>query len=611
MAGDPFSVNHVNWLPGSVGPSSGFFEGFNSAYDRQYVVDSMYGLEDEVFDRWTKSLTKLETTTGQRFEMPLEHRDINNYVAAIEGKDPSLFYQQINLQGFNPQELTAKREAFAKANDAIKSLNNPDIPTMEDIVREVKQQRLDILQRSSEVDETGGFGATLGSFAGGVAGSFSRRDPLLVGSLPIGGWGRTAAARIATETGVIGGIEAVQQYAKVEPTRELLSEEPGSPLQNVLYAMVGAGLFRGGLEGAGKVVGKFNEGRASGLLAQERAANESWINSEKLREVLEANPQSPTARAGRHIFDTEDLVEVHNPYGDSEFGRRQFIADVEDIQRIFNGQPDTAIARFTPDQTIDLTKVDSNVELVREKRPEIVDQLEVAQGRLAEIDRQIVEAQDNIGELSVADAIARVDVDSGGLARSLEADLNNPQLTRAARAEIERKLDVIIESLGGAERIAAETKNATIRPKKELQSLRSSRKAANKRLREARQQFDEALRLTQAEARVIETLNRPMVDGRQKPVGPRFNPSDNRPDVVSTRSEEIKVAEETLDDTSESVANGLETDEGIDLGNGKVIDPEFRFSDPDNPMAEISARQLANEIKLDEQLLAAMKVCAI
>jgi hypothetical protein len=609
--GDPFSTNHVNWLPGSAGPSSGFSEGFDAGYDRQYVVDSMYGMEDEVYDRWQKSLIKLEAATGQRFEMPLEHRDINNYVAAVEGKDPSLFYQQITMQGFDPTELTKKREAFAKANDNIKLLNNPDIPTMEDIVREVKAQRLEILQRGTQVDETGGFGATLGSFTGGVLGTFSRRDPLLVGSLPVGGFGRTIGVRILTEAGVIGGIEAVQQYAKVEPTRELLGEEPGSPLQNVLLAMVGAGLFRGGLEGGAKVVGRFNEGRASRVLDRERAANELWVNSKKFKELIDTQLQSPSARAARHIFETEDLVDIHNPYGDTEFGRRQFIADVESVQRVFNGEPDTAIARFIPDQTIDLTAVNPDAELVRARRPEVVDQLEAAQTRLADVDRQIVEAQDSIGDLSVADAIARVDPDSGGLARSLEADLDNPQLTRAARDVIEKKLDVIIESLGGAERIAVEAKNATIKPKKVLQTLRASRKAASKGLRAARNQFDEALKLSQAEARVIESLNKPVVDGRQPTRGPHFDPSDNRPDVVATRSEELTKTEEALDETSEAVANAMETDEGINLGNGKVIDPEFKFSDPDNPTVEISARELAHEIQLDEQLIAAMKVCAI
>jgi len=597
---DPFSTGHADWMPGTAGPASGFFTGIGAGYNEQYEVGSMYGLEDDVYDQWTKSLSALETATGQRYDMPLQHGDINNYIAAVEGKDPSIFYQPITLHGFDPSELIKKREAFQKANDAIKALNNPNILTMEDIVKQVKEHRAQVEQQSALVSQTGGLGAEIGQFVGGVAGSFSTHDPINVITLPFGGFGKTAAVRIATEMGIMGGINAVQQYGAVEPNRDLLGEEPGSPLQSVIMAMVGAGIFRGGAEAIGATVGRYNKGLAERIGEREAAANKSWIDSEKLKEVFETNMQSPSARAGIHILDATNEFDHYNPYGDTEIGARQFMADAEHIRATINGE---TAGDLPP---VDITNLDVDKEVVRTTQPEVVDRLEQAQATVADLDQKIEAAQTNTGDLTVADAIERVNPEQGGIARQLEEQLNTPDLSVEQRSAITQKLDEIVASLGGPKRIADEAKAAAEVPKAELSRLQTARREASKELIRAHQDFNESLKKIHIGQQIKRMTEGPVTSQTQ------FNPSRNRADVVATRSKEIDGAEKALPETSEAVASGLETEDGkIDLGNGTVVDPEFRFSDPDNPEVEITARALAKKIKDDEALVKAMKECSI
>lgn len=481
---DPFTTDHGNWDAGSAGRTSGFGAGVSAGYDQQYQVDSAYSVEDQVWDRWSKSLSNLERATGQKFDMPMDYTALNNYVRASQGEDPSWSSQAITFNGLDPAIALKEREPFIKANDTIKQLNDPNIRSMEDIVKEVLAERQGYAQRSAEVSETGGFMAGLGQFVGAVGGSFSERDPLLLGTLGFGGFGKTAAARIASEMGIIGGVEAVNQYGAVEPTRAVIGEEPGSPLMNVLFAMAGAGILRGGVEG----LGKFVQGRQAAALERN-----TLDLTDEMRVAFEAMPQSPSARAGLHLLDAQDDFTKANPYGTSEPASRRFIGELEDVQRVMSGTADTAIARFLPDMPIDTQKLDADSLIVQAERPVVFEELTTAQTRLAEIDEEINRVGQEISDLSVSDAIARIDQASGDIMRSLEEALSNPQLLAKQREAIIIKMDQIVESLGGAEAVAKNAINATIKPKKVLQSLRQSRKAAVKQFRTARKQFDTAL----------------------------------------------------------------------------------------------------------------------
>ncbi len=394
MSGDPFSVNHVDWLEGSAGRSSGFLAGVSAGYDQQYRVDSAYSLEAEVHGRWLDSLSKLERSTGQKYDMPMDYSSLNNYVRATQGEDPSGWAQQITLQGLDPTEALRAREPFNKANDIIKQLGDPNIRSMEDIVKQVVQERMSVEQRNANVSDTGGFMAGLGQFVGAVGGSFSERDPLLLGTLGFGGFGKTVAARIATEMGAIGAVEAVQQYGAVEPTRALLGEEPGSPLLNVGLAMAGAGLLRGGVEGLGKFV---DNRRLSPQLDELELTNE-------MRLAFEAMPQSPSARAGLHLLDAQADFTKANPYGQSEPATRRFIAELEDVQRVMSGT-ETAVGRFLPEMPIDTQKLDADSLIVQAERPEIYTRLTEAQTRLAEIDERINKANEGPELLTDANGI--------------------------------------------------------------------------------------------------------------------------------------------------------------------------------------------------------------
>lgn len=600
---NPLSTGHVDWMPGSTGPNSGFFEGLSAGYSQQYNVDSSYGMEAEVFDRWKDSLYKLERTTGTKFDMQLDYGSINNYVRAVKGEDPSLWQQSITLQGLDPTEAIKARAPFEKANAAIKQLNDPDIRSMEDIVDEVIKFRAGIEEESAVISETGGFMAGLGQFVGAVAGSFSPRDPLLLATMGFGGFGKNVAVKIGTEAGIAGGVETTQQFASVQPTRAVLGEEPGSPLTNVVYAMLGAGLLRGGFEGAAHLLGKV---RGRGI------SEDGTVNVPELHQALEENIQSPSARAGLHLLDAQETFDRANPYGESPVGTRRFIAELDDVYKVMSGQTDTAIARALPELPYEVQLLSEDVTIVKAERPEVYDRLESAQAKLNEIDDRIAGMQQDIGDLSISDAISRVDQDAGILARSFEEDLKNPQLTSKAKADVERKLNTVIESIG-VDRIVREAENVAIKPKKELQSMRASRRAASKEYRKARNEFDKALAQTQAEIKIKQMVGKPVKNvERLEPNS--FNPEQFSPDVVAEVKRTISNAEETIPDASiRIVSDAMLAEDKIDLGNGKMVDKDFQFevTNSDGSVAVLSAEAIMKDLQEDEFMLEVIRNCPL
>lgn len=628
---DPFSVEHADWLPGSAGRTSGFFAGVSAGYDQQYNVDSAYALEDEVYSRWQKSLAGLERVTGQKFDMPLDYSSINNYVRAARGEDPSFWAQAFTFQGLDASEAIKAREPFIKANDAIKQLNDPNITSMEDIINEVIKKRAEVSGRSAQVSETGGFGAMLGQFAGAVGGSFSERDPLLLGTLGFGGFGKTAAARIATEMAAISGIETAQQYGAVEPTREILGEEPGSPLLNVLFAATGAGVLRTGVEGLAKLV--------------QRPPTDTLELTEEMRVAFEAMPQSPSARAGLHLLNMQEQFDAANPYPGSEAGTRRFIAELEDVQRVMNGQTETAIARFLPEMPVDTQKLDADSLIVQAERPVVYEQLVAAQNRLAEIDEQINRSQSGSEDLTELTVINREDVVSAHTDESGTFDMGEAGVT--VRSQVQEALDknadvnlivedkphkiVSVSKLGLVDTngnpwgiaqlvmpaVGDDVRIEITRSGNNLKDIRTARKSAVKEFKSARQQFDTALADIQREVELRERISRRETVGDlgsqtkfvEEPPGETLRHDNVEAAVASTTA-----ASEAIDDIASGIARGVEDEDGmIDLGNGIKLPKDFTLNLEDDAgnTFTMTAETIMKDLKDDLSLEEAVKVCSI
>lgn len=243
----------------TLGAETGFFEGFDASYQAQKRSWSMLGLEADFGDAMQANSDLVYKLTGERMmnhvpggatEMDVMSQSVEFARAQQEGAALSPFDER-KARSF-PKRAEARQE-FIRQNQRLHELKklHPEIRTMEDIWNGVQVAAQEAEQRNSDVQARGGFRAAVGGFAGGMAGSFTLRDPANVATLPLG-WGKTAAVRIMSDVGINAGVESVNQFTGVQERRELLGVEHSTKqaLTNVAFAGAGAGVIRGGIEGA-------------------------------------------------------------------------------------------------------------------------------------------------------------------------------------------------------------------------------------------------------------------------------------------------------------------------------------------------------------------------
>lgn len=587
----PYDTGDAIALPATNGPQLSLAESFEAVFDSAYTVDSALGLEAEVRLRWEDNVRRYQAQTQQ---------SINGYIS--DAVYSELINRRKDLGGeraFNQAYTAAIVPDAAATGDTEQVYNRiaglgeqfkaAGFLDLDDIIDQAVENRQAIIGQSARVE---GFGNTVAGFAGGVFGSIAAavtgRDPIQFGALFAGGGGKTVATRIASEIAVNAAAEAVVQKLSIQPTRKALGE-PDSPfLLSVLTAGAAGGLIRGGIEGVGALARKAFA-RGEPLTVDERV----------VRQILESRPQDPAARAGLNALDESTAYNAANPYGDTLAGTRRFNADIAEIMQVVSGRPDTAIARTLPPMdefTID--NLDFTTQAAREEQPLVFAALNDANARLQSIDAEIADLTNQIDNLSVAEGVARIDEPPADLIRSFEADASNPQLTRAKREAAARRMDQIIQSLG--------EENVT----KKLQQLRQKRKAAAREFKRTRKAFDAVVEGVVTRARIKELAFGKTPGNKAATAGVPFNTTALRKDVVEAQTKAIDAAHEQLPETSGRILQSMDTEAGIDLGDGNVVAREFAIIDPDNPGKFVTAEALHKRMVEDAAMLDAMTVCS-
>lgn len=601
--------------PGSEGFSGGFFSDFGAEASAVYATTSrnrsMLGLESEVLSRWEESTRRYQKLTGQ------DPGDINNLATVYGLVNPIISPNKERWAGqfthfmepeFDPVSgpaIDAQRLVQAKKiNDQIRALGDPSVKSIEDILKEVVESRGQRREDEASISATSGWGGTFGGFAGGMAGSFTTRDPLNLLTFGFGGFGKTAAAKIGTEMLAGVGVELAAQELAIRPTETALGEEHAPLLQDLFYAGLGAGVIRGAGVGLGKLTGR---GLRSNPLDPFDASDDHL-----LREMFGANIKDPDARAGNILLDEHQAFTAANPYGESPTGYRRFTGEMEDIYNVVQGRTESAVGRILPIEEFNFENLSLDTQIVREQRPDIFERLQIANQAIQSIDERIAQVTNQIDNMSIADAVERVDIDTGMLVRSLEKDLEKPGLTEPQRIDLARRIDVIVKSLG-EERIAQEFNDASIAPTKELQRLRQSRKAATKEFKAARNEMDGEVKRVQVEAQIKQMLGpKPAIQSGPIHTFP-INPSALRYDVISSHRTSVEAAALVEEKTPTNLTEVKIEDEptAIDLGNGKTVPPDFHIEDPDNPGNQISAAELLARNEADALQDEAVRTCSL
>lgn len=593
-----FDSSHIDFKDIAAPPRGSFLENVSQGFQQQYRVDSPYSLEAELQNAWEDSLNLYMRETGDESPRDFIMEDYGFYAREILGEEQSKF--QINLlTGETSANVLEAVEKFRKLDEQMQLLDNPNIKSFDQILGEVIKMQQEVEERTAEVG--GGVTGFVGQTIGAIAGSLTLRDPLTLTTLGIGGFGRTVAARIGTEMGIVGGAAAAGAEYGVNPNRQIAGLEELNPIYEGLFAAAGAGILRGAFE---VVI----PGVRSRL---QRTAGEFEISFDdaQLRQMFENNVNSPRARAGMELMDNAELFARSNPYGTGRVAEQRFLAELEQVQATLNNVPQTAIARFLPEQPFEYIQRAADYQLAKEQAPFVYARMEQAQARVVELEKEIGAVGQSLEELELPDAVRLVDEAAAARLDELSMRINDPATPEPERAALELEGQAIVNRVG-VDKIADAVGARETPLRKEVQTLRRSRQAAQRRYRQARQEVDKIVEgIKQREAAMKNVLQRDAVDATALGMLDQPIPTSiTRYDVVESTVAKINAAEEIEPRLLQAADDGT-----IDIGARENVPEGFEFpaENTNGEVEMVSIRSAMQDLEEDLALEEAMRSCLI
>lgn len=289
----------------ATGPRVGFMESFNAAYDAQVRASAQNGMWAAYADAEDEQLRAMKEAGIENMpRIGLDAIDMSVFgdVDFFRYREAARFYDG------GGSEADANR--LKEYDTRIQELRNqyPDLSLktgrelFDDVVRKGREaEKLAEGQRRT-------FSGSVGAFIGGAAASMNpRTDEFNFLTMGVGGPGRTAAARIASEAGLQGGIELVNQMTGVQEQRAMMGLSTGAG--DVISRVAGTALVGGTIQGVG-------EGLA--------VAGRRWFGGKT--EDIPAPPVEPSAKK-----DTGPLLLEYKP---PEWeGQAAWEADVKEYQQ--------------------------------------------------------------------------------------------------------------------------------------------------------------------------------------------------------------------------------------------------------------------------------------
>lgn len=596
--------------PATVGASTSILDNFMRGWDLS-ETQTTTSVEDATLPLYENAIKAYEARIGKKTGVQADRRLVSNLIQPII--DPnnerglasawSNFDFTVYQSGVDTPEIRLERAR--QIDNEIKALNDPTIPSIEGILKQVQEQYLALQESAQQGSDSGGMLGWLAQSAGAGLGVLAEGDPLALSSM-IGGGSGTIARRIGTDLllGAAFGVE--NQVFNLNPTARVMGGEEVSATEAALQGALGQAIVGATLHGLGRVASRAYEA------ARLPEFNIDVGGDPQLRAMFEAAPESPRARAGLQLLDNEAQFVLHNPYGDTTPAYRRFTAEVGDVAALMEGRTDTAVGRFIASEPLEfnLDNWNADHEIVRAQQPLVFDRLVAATQRLNAVDTAIAEATTRIDNLSVADAVSRIDEAAGQLVRAFEEDMHAPGATNEVKLRAAQQIDKIVKSLG-EDLVERNMNDAAIAPKKEMQTLQASRRAANKEFKAARNAMDRAIEANKAlEAAKLKAFpQQPDVPLARVPI----QPDRLRADVVARAVEETDATSAKIEADKEQtrLAPAIDEEAGTVVVGGATLHLDAIVPDFDNPGKDISVRDLMKRIDEDEALVEAVRTCAL
>jgi len=544
-------------------------------------------------------------------------------ISEVTPEDLMVMSSQFTDQDMTPAYVTQAQRSAALAKYKIYEANMEELQkkfpaevrTFSDMFNDVKAAREKAFQDVQSASQGSGFAGTVGGFFGGAASQFdATRNPLQFASLFAGGFGKAAATRIATEAGVFGTGQVVQDALFTQPARQAFNEPNVNYVEDFATAALFGGLFRGVHEGAAPAFRALEDKIAPGR-GFARALEEdvrAWHPTED-----SFNLDNPTGRAGAAIFSHDEALRAENPYGNSDEGMARFVRDLDQIDQSYTtGEPPVDPNPRVPG---DIRTATVDRSLLQIEAPEVFQRLTSAEAKLDEATGVAKTISDSIDNRSVGDIAAHfLDKDTSNLIKSLESDMNDVKARQEVRAAAEKQLNTIVESIG-PDRFIQAANDSLIKPKFELRTARGAEKAARQEFNAAaRDAFDELDRIkSRKEAAALVEHAKAVEAAKPVTVNDSPAPLTRESTEAAVKSTEVvndelpKIVESSAEKEKTALAEPAEGEPKpitFSLPNGDEVHLDFKIDDEGTPR---TVRELLSSLQDEDAMLAAMKVCTL
>lgn len=278
----------------SRGPSLTFLDAFEAARDAHMRASSKEGLayffsklDDEQQDRARKAGEDYTSLWQQEIPPNIDDTLYGTTSRFKEARTRWNAYRDM-AESIVEGKDNGWAEYMRSHDDRIREMNakNPSLKlkTTIEMFEEVRSSAQRAEQRAGLETTWGGL---IGETAGAVVAAVDpRTDPFNAATLPVGGGGRLAVGRIASQAATQGAVEAYNQITGVQRNRELLGLEHG--VGNALWQIGGAAAGGAVLQGGGEAI----------RLGARRAITGRWFEATPTDPAPPAPPPEPSVRTG-------------------------------------------------------------------------------------------------------------------------------------------------------------------------------------------------------------------------------------------------------------------------------------------------------------------------